>query len=216
MLMLKPSLAAEGKFFQGIRRIICLAVLLILSLPAVAATREEQIAAVKAQMNDAIFQVQDIVNQPVTHLKHTPDMDVAHYGPNGWFHPGAEKPDFNTVDVRNFQQLDYEGHQYVTSDLNPGVVFLGSELEFNPKTKYFYTDRSVPKKKLTEAEMLKINDLYRVIGKCEQQLDELQHPKPVWVQVHGYLYAHKPVAIAGIAALLLGFIVLRKRRARAT
>jgi len=43
---------------------------------------------------------------------------------------------------------------YVTSDLNPGVVFVGSEIEFNPMTKFFYIDRSLPKKKLTEAEML--------------------------------------------------------------
>jgi hypothetical protein len=29
-------------------------------------------------------------------------------------------------------------------------------------------DRSVPKKKLTQAEMVEINRLYRIIGKCEQ------------------------------------------------
>jgi len=203
-----------GKIFHSLRRIVFLAFLLGLSLPAAAATREEQIAAVKAQMNDAIFKVQDIVNQPVTHLKRTPGMHVSTYGPGGWFHPGAIKPDFNTVDIRKTQQLDYEGNQYVTSDENPGVVFLGSELEFNPMTKYFFTDRSVPKKKLTEAEMLQINDLYRVIGKCEQQLDELQHPKPIWEQANAYLFAHKPVAIAGIAGLFLVFIVMRMRRAR--
>ena len=43
-------------------------------------------------------------------------------------------------------------------------------------TKYFYTDRSVPKKKLTETEMLEINRLYRIIGRCEQQLVQLQAP----------------------------------------
>ena len=84
-----------------------------------------QIAAVKSQMNDAIFKVQDIVNQPVTQLKRTPNMvDIAFYSP-GWFHAGAIKPDFNTVDVRETQQFDYDGHQYVTSDLNPGVVLSG-------------------------------------------------------------------------------------------
>lgn len=216
VLNLNLPLAVERKLVRGLSRAICLAFLLITSFPAAAATTEEQIAAIKAEMNDAIFKVQDIVNQPVTHLKRTSNMDVASYGPNGWFHPGAQKPDFNTVDIRNTQTFPYEGHQYVTSDVNPGVAFLGSELEFNPMTKYFYTDRSVPKKKLTEAEMLKINDLYRVIGKCEQQLDELQHPRPVWVQAHEYLFAHKPVAIAGIAVLLLGFIVLRRKRARTT
>ena len=37
-------------------------------------------------------------------------------------------------------------------------------------TKIFYIDRSLPKKKLTEAEMVEINRLYRVIGNCERQL----------------------------------------------
>lgn len=210
MFILNQSSAAKCKIFQ----VVFLAVLLISSLPAAAATKEQQIAALKAEMNDAIFKVQDIVNQPVTHLKRTSGMDVATYGPGGWFHPGAIKPDFNTVDVRKTQQLDYAGNQYVTSDVNPGVVFLGSELEFNPMTKYFYTDRSVPKKKLTEAEMLQINDLYRIIGKCEQQLDELQNPKPLWTQAREYIMAHKPVDITVMAALVLGLIVIRIRQAR--
>ena len=37
-------------------------------------------------------------------------------------------------------------------------------------TKYFYTDRSVPKKKLTEEEMLEINRLYRIIGQDQDRL----------------------------------------------
>jgi hypothetical protein len=43
-------------------------------------------------------------------------------------------------------------------------------------TKYFYTNRTFPKKKLTEAEMVEINRLYRIIGKSEQQL--YPAPKP--------------------------------------
>jgi hypothetical protein len=41
-------------------------------------------------------------------------------------------------------------------------------------TKFFYTDRSVPKKKLTEAEMVEINRLYRIIGKNQTELTLLQ------------------------------------------
>ena len=52
------------------------------------------------------------------------------------------------------------------------MVFLGKELEFNSKTKYFYTDRSLPKKKLSEAEMLEINRLYRVIARDEDELSQ--------------------------------------------
>lgn len=126
-------------------------------------------AAIQSDMKTAIQAVQRIVNQPVTQLKRTADMHVAMYK-QGWFHEGAAKPDFNTVDVRATVDASYARNQYVTSDLNPGVVFLGAELEFNPMTKYFYADYSLPKKKLSEGEMLEINRLYRVIGKCQQQL----------------------------------------------
>jgi len=130
-------------------------------------------AAVKAEIDDAVARVEQIVNQPVTRLTRTPEMSVATYSP-GWFHPGAVRPDFKTVDVHATQSLDFEKNQYVTSDLNPGVVFLGGELEFNAMTKMFYTDRSLPKKKLTEAEMLEINRLYRVIGRDEDGLEQMQ------------------------------------------
>jgi hypothetical protein len=123
-------------------------------------------------MNRAIARVRQLVNQPVVRLVRVPSMSVTIYSP-GWFHEGAQKPDFNNVDVRASQEQIYDQHPYVTSDLNPGVVFNGSQLEFNANTKYFYTDRSLPKKKLTEPEMLEINRLYRIIGQCEQKLTEL-------------------------------------------
>lgn len=128
-------------------------------------------AAVKKELNTAVLRVEQIVNQPVTPLTQTPDMEVSTYSP-GWFHPGAERPDFKTVDIRATQDLRFAKNQYVTSDLNPGVVFLGKDLEFNSKTKYFYTDRSLPKKKLTEADMLEINRLYRVIARDEAELSK--------------------------------------------
>ena len=131
-------------------------------------------ATIKSEITDAESRVREIVNQPVTPLTRTPDMQAATYQP-GWFHEGAERPDFNTVDVRATQQLTYDQHEYVTSDLNPGVVFIGHELEFNSMTKFFYTDRSVPKKKLTEAEMLEINRLYRIIGHDEQELAQMKN-----------------------------------------
>jgi hypothetical protein len=179
---------------------------------ACGASVEEQIAAVKAQKDAAVASVQQIVNQPVTHLKQTPDMSVSVYSP-GWFHDGAGTPDFDNVDVRKTQELTYQEHTYVTSDLNPGEVFLGNELEFNSMTKYFYTDRSLPKKKLTEAEMLQINDLYRVIGRCNKELEELQNPESQLTKIHEVIAAHKPVAVVVAAVLLALFIVLRIRRA---
>ena len=125
--------------------------------------------AVHAEMETAMHQVEKIVNQPVPAYRRQPGMRVGVYSP-GWFHEGAHKPDFEHADVRTTQETPYAKDQYVTSDLNPGLVFLGSQLEFNAATKFFYTNRSVPKKKLTESEMLEINRLYRIIGNCERQL----------------------------------------------
>ena len=52
-------------------------------------------------------------------------------------------------------------------------MFLGAEVEFNPNTKYYYTDYSMPKKKLSNEEMEEINRLYRVIGNCSQEIAKL-------------------------------------------
>jgi len=132
------------------------------------------VADVKLELADAIARVQEIVNQPVENLPRRPGMNVTTYSP-GWFRPGAEKPDFNRVDVRNTQKFPYDRNEYVTSDLNPKVVYVGPELEFNPMTKYFYTNWSAPKKKLNESEMLEINRLYRIIGQDEDRLAGLRN-----------------------------------------
>jgi hypothetical protein len=177
--------------------------------------KASSVAEIKSQMEGAEVRVREIVNQPVTSLARTPDMDVAEYSP-GWFHPGAEKPDFDTVDVRSTQTFPYDEHPYVTSDLNPDVVFIGSDLEFNPMTKYFYTDRTVPKKKLTEEEMLEINRLYRIIGKCERQLDELQNPASPVTAARQWMGANRPTAITAGAAILVALLWLLRRRQNRT
>jgi hypothetical protein len=133
---------------------------------------EARRTAIQSEWQTAVKGVQGIVNQPVKKLARTQEMQVVTYRP-GWFHDGAMKPDFINVDVRKSRETPYDSHQYVTSDLNPGVVFIGAELEFNPMTKAFYLDPTLPKKKLSEAEMVEINRLYRIIGRCEQQLAQL-------------------------------------------
>ncbi len=127
-------------------------------------------AELQAEINQAMDRIRAIVNQPVSVAARQPGMQVRVFSP-GWFHDGASRPDFNHADVRATQEHVYDALGYVTSDLNPGVVFVGSQLEFNPQLKFFYTDRSLPKKKLSEEEMLEINRLFRVIGGCEQQLN---------------------------------------------
>jgi len=195
-------------------KLICMVLPMLWLAPVLAgaASTEDEIAALKAQKSDAIFKVQDIVNQPVTHLKRTPGMvGVAEY--NFWFDPGAITPDFDHVDVRTSQDLQYQSYQYVTSPQNPGEVFLGSELEFNPQTKYFYTDRSLPKKKLTEAEMEEINQLYRIIGHCNDQLYDLEHPDPPLTKIQKWITAHKPAVATAVGILLVILVIIRKRRA---
>ena len=138
---------------------------------------QAQVTALQSEKSAAIQEVRRIINQPVNRYARTPRMRVSTYQP-GWFHEGANKPDFNTVDVRATQETIYDQHDYITSDLNPGVVFIGRQCEFNAMTKFFYVDRSVPKKKLAQAEMVEINRLYRIIGRCEQELARLLNPEP--------------------------------------
>jgi hypothetical protein len=144
------------------------------SVPTQTLTVPEQIDAAKAKLSKATEQVKAIVNRPPPSVPITPDMKVASYG-NAWFHPGATKPDFDNVDVRTTRDLsNYSKFAFVSSDLNPGIAFPGDQLEFNPMLKYFYTDRSLPKLKLSEEDMVEINRLYRIIGKCEADLGRLQ------------------------------------------
>lgn len=140
-------------------------------------TPDEKLAALNTERTNAINAVLKIVNQPVKAYVRSANIDVSTFQP-GWFHDGATKPDFNTVDVRQSQETaEYTKTKFVTSDVNPGIVFLGTDLEFNAMTKYFYTNRALPKKKLTEAEMTEINRLYRIIGKCDTDIRQLKEGK---------------------------------------
>src|SRR5262249_15136658 len=103
------------------------------------AQTQTQSAAVEAEWKATVEAVQKIVNQPVRSFPRTEEMRVSTYRP-GWFHDGAITPDFKNVDVRNTRETPYDGKEYVTSDLNPGIVFHGDDLEFNPMTKAFYLD----------------------------------------------------------------------------
>jgi hypothetical protein len=182
------------------------------ALPACAESREDQIAALQKEKNEAIFKVEDIVNQPVTHLKRTPDMVVKNF--TDWGKYDVVTPDFDNVDIRATQQQMFDGYQYVTCDLNPGEVFIGNELEFNELTKYFYNDFMVPKKKLTEAEMLEINRLCRIIGRCNRQLDELQNPEPPLARISQIITEHKAIVITLVTVLFLALCFMRRRQAQ--
>jgi hypothetical protein len=154
--------------------------LLFVALPVVPSAfaqstgKQAQIDAVNLEMTNAMDQVRKIVNQPVVPIARVPGMRVGKG--TAWFDIGFPTPDFKQVDVRTSQEFPYTNFDYITSDLNPGVVFLSRDLEFNENLKYFYTDYSRPKKKLTESEMLEINRLFRIIWHCQQQVEQLQKP----------------------------------------
>jgi hypothetical protein len=137
----------------------------------------DQIAALQLQLTNAWHQVETIVNKPPPAFRYDEGYKVSIYSP-GWFHPGASIPDFNSVDVRQSQQLIYTS-PWVSSDITPNMMFRGSDLEFNAMTKLFYTNRSLPKRKLSEAEMVQINSLYRTIGHCQSEINRLQPAPPV-------------------------------------
>lgn len=135
----------------------------------------EQIAALQLQLTNAWHQVEAIVDQPPPAYQRDDSRYRIGIYPY-WFHPGANMPDFNNVDIRMSQELVYTS-TWVSSDLKPTMMFRGSDLEFNANTKLFYTNRDLPKKKLTETEMLKINSLYRIIGHSQAAIEQLE-PQP--------------------------------------
>jgi len=137
----------------------------------------KSVVELQLEMTNAFHQVAAIVNRPPRAFARTSQMDTTVFE-NGWFHAGATKPDFSNVDVRQSQEVYSARYKskYVASDLNLKMVFLTEEIEFNAATKFFYTNRTLPKRKLTEAEMLQINDLYRIIGRCERAIMRIQNP----------------------------------------
>jgi hypothetical protein len=191
-----PAAAQSAKATGRIAPLIGLAALLLAVAAAIL-----RILPDFATINADIAQIEDkviaIVNQPITHLPRA--APFGQFSP-GWFHDGATKPDFDTVDVRASQEFPYRGFVYVTSDVNPTEMFIASELEFNAMTKYFYVDRALPKKRLSEADMVEINRFYRLIGEDEHALEMK------WLTVGG-LFA---LGVGLIAAIV--FLILRSRR----
>lgn len=187
------------------------------SYAAVVMLQDDPDAAVRAELQDAVDQVKTIVNQPVDAYPRTPGVQVGTYSP-GWFHEGAIKPDFNHVDVRDSQDLKYGKHAYVTSNLNSGLMFKGDDCEFNPMTKWAYADRTLPKKHLTDAEMVEVNRLYRVIGADIEKLAAT--PQGVVIEglpaiqatapSNGGWMSYAPYAGGGLALVLILILVLRR------
>jgi hypothetical protein len=133
----------------------------------------DQIAADTLEMNRAVDRVKEIVNRPATFVAPKEGMRITWWD-GSWFHPGANAPDYLTVDVSKTHENPYQQYEYVGTNLHPDMAFAGRDLEFNANTKLYYADRSLPKRKLTRAEMAELNRLYRVIGRCRADLARLQ------------------------------------------
>ena len=124
-----------------------------------AAAIQAQGMAAHTEMDAAMERVRGIVNQtPPTVPRPPPDAESYHYG----FHPGAITPDFAHADLFSTREL-WKG-DYVNMDTAPGIYYRSADCEFNPQTKFFYTNRDVPKKKLTDAEIAEVVRLYRAIA----------------------------------------------------
>ncbi|HZZ18748.1 MAG TPA: hypothetical protein VFE25_05240 [Opitutaceae bacterium] len=130
----------------------------------------QQITMINAALKRAVDKVTRIVNQPVQGYPLSVGMKAGLWQ-DGWYPPGADRPNFNSADIRQSQlTAPYEKYAFVTSNLNPGVAFPGKAVEFNPQTKFFYQNPNFPKKRLSAEEMLEVNRLYRVIGRCAAQM----------------------------------------------
>jgi hypothetical protein len=140
--------------------------------PGAAPTAAEQIAKDQDEMNRAVEQAKLIINKPANSVPIKDGMNITWWD-DTWFHPGAAVPDYAKVDITKSQELQYLKYEYVATKLHPETAYPGGGLEFNAMTKIFYTDRSVPKRRLTRSEMAAVNRLYRVIGRCKADLVRL-------------------------------------------
>ena len=119
----------------------------------------------RADLDAAVARIRAIVNQ-VPPVVTKPDS--AESWKSG-FHPGALKPDFDHADL--FSTRETLPGPYMDMEGAPGVFYLSDQCEFNPQTKFFYANRQLPKKKLTDAEYQELVRLYRFVGRCQHDLN---------------------------------------------
>ena len=136
-----------------------------------AALQAKSVETARAEFDKTTRQVQGIVNQvPQIVPKLPARAESYHYG----YHPGAAKPDFNTENLLATREL-WKG-EYVNMDEAPGVFYRSADCEFNPQTKYFYTSRNVPKKRLSDTEYKELTRLYHLLGQQEKAIASVTPP----------------------------------------
>ena len=136
-----------------------------------AGLKDKAAKTARADFDKTTHQIQGIVNQVPPVVASVPaGAETYHYG----YHPGASKPDFNTENLQGTREL-WKG-QYVNMDEAPGVFYRSADCEFNPQTKYFYTSRNVPKKRLSDGEYKELTRLYHLLGQQEKALADAAPP----------------------------------------
>ncbi|MBP8256832.1 MAG: hypothetical protein KAX37_05865 [Opitutaceae bacterium] len=128
-----------------------------------------EIAAIRLKRARAEDRIRAIVNQPPPGQVRTVRMRVQ-TTQGAWYPEAAGVPNFASADVRATQQKNYDGKGYLAAGAEPGTVYLGDDLEYNPLLSYYYANRTAPKKKLKPEEMEEINALFRTIAECDRQL----------------------------------------------
>jgi len=133
---------------------------------------QQKEALLKLSLRQAELRIQAIVNQPIPPMERTRTMRVWTY-PRHWYDGGPIRPNFAMADIRTTQKAMYDEYEYVRSESNADWIYRGRDLEYNALTRYFYNDMTLPKKKLSETEMVEINTHFRTIARCERELAAL-------------------------------------------
>jgi hypothetical protein len=119
-----------------------------------------------------VSEAQTVTNEIQAIVNQTPTVLPAKVGTTTWigFHAGAMKPNFRSITLDELKR----GRQFYTVDSTsmdgaPTVFYVARETEFNPMTKFFYTDRTKAKKRLSDAEYDRLLVLYHRLGEIEGQ-----------------------------------------------
>ncbi len=128
-------------------------------------------SAARGEFDKTTKKVQGIVNQVPTIVSKPPaGAEVYHYA----FHPGAEPPNYDAENLASTREL-WKG-EYAYIEGVPDVYYRSADCEFNPQTKFFYTSRAVPKKKLTDAEYAELTRLYHQLGQQQKAIASISPP----------------------------------------
>ncbi|HZZ19510.1 MAG TPA: hypothetical protein VFE25_09080 [Opitutaceae bacterium] len=148
-----------------------------LSHPSDAGPMPSGLLEARQKLSLALARAREIINQPVDSVPMTPEIrSKAAVYQQGWVHDGAEIPHFIDAHIEASQEPVAAQYYWVTCNLTPGLAFRSQDREFNAQTKFFYMDRSLPKKRLSAGEMAELDVVYHKIGMYAAYLQRAGHP----------------------------------------